>query len=56
MSMADSPLAGRADRADVADVAESITVGVPPADAYQAVCDVRRMARWSPECFAVLVW
>jgi hypothetical protein len=39
-----------------ADVAESITVGVPPADAYHAVCDVRRMARWSPECFAVLVW
>ena len=50
MSMADSPLADRA------DVAESITVGVPPADAYQAVSDVRRMARWSPECFAVLVW
>jgi hypothetical protein len=42
--------------ADVADVAESITVGVPAAAAYQAVSDVRRMARWSPECFAVLVW
>jgi hypothetical protein len=39
-----------------ADVAERITVGVPPASAYQAVCDVHRMARWSPECFAVLVW
>jgi hypothetical protein len=39
-----------------ADVAERITVGVPPADAYLAVSDVRRMARWSPECFAVLVW
>ena len=38
------------------DVAEHITVGVPPADAYRAICDVRRMARWSPECFAVLVW
>jgi uncharacterized protein YndB with AHSA1/START domain len=37
-------------------IAESITVGVPPADVYQAVSDVRRMARWSPECFAVLVW
>jgi uncharacterized protein YndB with AHSA1/START domain len=53
---------GAADRAGapngsgVADVAESITVGVPPAEAYRAVSDVRRMARWSPECFAVLVW
>jgi uncharacterized protein YndB with AHSA1/START domain len=37
-------------------IAESITVGVPPADVYQAVSDVHRMARWSPECFAVLVW
>ena len=51
---AESPT--RADMADVADVAESITVGVSPAAAYQAVSDVRRMARWSPECFAVLVW
>ncbi len=39
-----------------ADVAERVTVGVPPADAYQAISDVRRMARCSPECFAVLVW
>jgi hypothetical protein len=39
-----------------AEVAEEITVGVPPADVYGAVCDVRRMARWSPECFAVWVW
>ena len=39
-----------------ADVAERITVGVPPADAYQALSDLRRMARWSPECFAMLVW
>jgi Polyketide cyclase / dehydrase and lipid transport len=39
-----------------ADVAERITVGVPPADAYQAISDLRRMARWSPECFAMLVW
>jgi Polyketide cyclase / dehydrase and lipid transport len=48
--------AGGARAADGADVAESITVGVSPAEAYQAVSDVRRMARWSPECFAVLVW
>jgi hypothetical protein len=39
-----------------ADVAERITVGVPPADAYRAISDLRRMARWSPECFAMLVW
>jgi uncharacterized protein YndB with AHSA1/START domain len=39
-----------------AEVTESITVGVPPADVYQAVSDVRRIARWSPECFAALVW
>ena len=38
------------------EVAEQITVGVPPADVYRAVSDVRRMARWSPECFATLVW
>ena len=48
--------AGRSGAAGDADVAESITVGVSPAGAYQAVSDVRRMARWSPECFAVLVW
>jgi Polyketide cyclase / dehydrase and lipid transport len=62
MSTADSPQAGGADAAGGAgaagafNVAESIIVGVPPAEAYQAVSDVRRMARWSPECFAVLVW
>jgi hypothetical protein len=38
------------------EVAEQITVGVQPDAVYQAVSDVRRMARWSPECFAVLVW
>src|SRR5262249_20968883 len=38
------------------DVAERITIGVPPGDAYEAISHVRRMARWSPECFAVLVW
>ena len=57
--MADSPPADMDPPADAtrdADVAERITVDVPPADAYQAVSDVYRMARWSPECFAVLVW
>ena len=39
-----------------AELAESINVGAPPADVYQAVSDVKRMARWSPECFAALVW
>ena len=37
------------------EVAERATVGAAPAEVYQAVCDVRRMARWSPECFATLV-
>jgi uncharacterized protein YndB with AHSA1/START domain len=37
-------------------VAEQVTVSVPPADVYKAVSDVRRMTRWSPECFATLVW
>jgi hypothetical protein len=39
-----------------AEVAEQIVVGVAPAEVYQAVSDVRRVARWSPECFAVWVW
>jgi uncharacterized protein YndB with AHSA1/START domain len=39
-----------------AEVAERITVAAPPADVYRAVSDLRRMARWSPECFATLVW
>jgi uncharacterized protein YndB with AHSA1/START domain len=38
-----------------AEVAERITVGAQPADVYQAVSDLRRMTRWSPECFATLV-
>jgi hypothetical protein len=38
------------------DVAESVTVGVQPIAAYGAISDVRRMARWSPECFATWVW
>ena len=39
-----------------AEIADSITVLAPPADVYQAVSDPRRLARWSPECFATLVW
>jgi len=38
-----------------ADLEERVTVAVPPAEVYAAVRDVVRMARWSPECFAVLV-
>jgi len=38
-----------------AEVAERITVGAQPAEVYRAVSDLRRMARWSPECFAMLV-
>jgi hypothetical protein len=41
---------------DEADVAERVTVGVPPAQAYETVSDVRRMARWSPECIGCWVW
>jgi Polyketide cyclase / dehydrase and lipid transport len=39
-----------------AEVAERITIGAGPTDVYRAVSDVRRMARWSPECFAAVVW
>jgi hypothetical protein len=43
--------------AEVTDVVEErILVEVPVSRAYQAVADVRRMARWSPECFAVWVY
>jgi hypothetical protein len=38
------------------EVAETITIAATPADIYRAVSDVRGMARWSPECFAVFVW
>ena len=38
------------------EITEQITVSAPPAEVYQAVSDVRRMTRWSPECFATLVW
>jgi hypothetical protein len=38
-----------------ADVSERIEVPVPPDDAYRAVSDVRRMTRWSTECFATWI-
>lgn len=38
------------------EVAERITVAAGPQEIYQAVSDVGRIARWSPECFAVWVW
>ena len=38
------------------DIEEHIVVDVPADRAYQAVADVRRMSRWSPECFAVWVY
>ncbi|GIH08851.1 hypothetical protein Rhe02_69180 [Rhizocola hellebori] len=37
------------------EVSEQITVAAPAERVYAAVSDVRRMARWSPECFAVWV-
>jgi len=38
-----------------ADVAESVTIEADPAAVYSTVSDVRRMARWSAECFATWV-
>ncbi len=38
------------------DVSERIEVAVPPARVYDVVAQVHRMARWSPECFAVWVY
>jgi uncharacterized protein YndB with AHSA1/START domain len=38
-----------------AEVAETVRIAAEPAEVYAAVSDVRRMARWSPECFAVWV-
>lgn len=37
------------------EVVERITVAVPPEVVFRAVADVRRMAKWSPECFATWV-
>ncbi|HET8681947.1 MAG TPA: SRPBCC family protein, partial [Micromonosporaceae bacterium] len=39
-----------------AEVAERVTVAAPAGEVFAAVADVRRMARWSPECFSVWVW
>jgi hypothetical protein len=38
------------------EVAETVTIAAELAEVYRAVSDVRRMAHWSPECFAVWVW
>jgi hypothetical protein len=38
------------------DVEERIAVAAPPETIYNAVADVRRLAKWSPECFAVWIW
>ncbi len=38
------------------EVEEHIVVAAPPAEVFAAVADVRRMARWSPEVFAVWIW
>ncbi len=38
------------------EVTEQITVAAAPGEVFAAVADLRRMARWSPECFAVWVW
>jgi uncharacterized protein YndB with AHSA1/START domain len=56
-SSADFPAAAAsASAADGYDVAETIAIAVPPQRVYEAVADVRRMAKWSPECFAVWVY
>jgi hypothetical protein len=39
-----------------ATIEERIVVGVPAQQAYDAVANVRRLARWSPECFAVWIY
>ncbi|MBQ1074922.1 SRPBCC family protein [Micromonospora sp. C31] len=37
------------------EIAEQVTVAAPAEAVYAAVADVRRMARWSPECVGVWV-
>jgi hypothetical protein len=37
------------------DVTERVTIAVEPSVAYAAVREMRRMARWSPECIGVWV-
>jgi hypothetical protein len=39
-----------------AEIEERIVVAAPPETIYNAVADVRRLAKWSPECFAVWIW
>lgn len=34
-------------------VSEEIVIAAAPGAVYEAVSDIKRMARWSPECFAV---
>ncbi|HET9254024.1 MAG TPA: SRPBCC family protein [Pseudonocardiaceae bacterium] len=38
------------------EVEERIVVAAPATEVFAAVANVRRMARWSPECFAVWIW
>jgi Polyketide cyclase / dehydrase and lipid transport len=38
------------------EVKERIVVAAPATEVFAAVANVRRMARWSPECFAVWIW
>ncbi|MCI0686130.1 MAG: SRPBCC family protein [Sporichthyaceae bacterium] len=45
-----------AEVSDPSEVSEHITVEAEPPEIYQAVSDLHRMVRWSPECFAVWVW
>ncbi len=35
---------------------EHIVVAAPAAEVFAAVADVRRMTRWSPECFGIWIW
>src|SRR5260370_26733857 len=48
-----SGMIGRMEREWVAE--ESALVAAPVDRVYAAVADLRRMGRWSPECFAVWV-
>ncbi|MFG1955333.1 SRPBCC family protein [Micromonospora sp. NPDC048830] len=37
------------------EIADQITIAAPAGTVYAAVADVRRIARWSPECVAVWI-
>lgn len=43
------------DNVSAVEVVERVTVEVGPDVVFRAVSDVRRMAKWSPECFATWV-